>query len=747
MQLRSRAGGLQIDGVPSAVTDPIFWMAEQGDALVRFQPGFPDFLGSVGWLAGQGNAFLGQVTREAASTSQLAVRTATRATTQVTAKVGEFLAGVVDCAAKAVVSTNPDEDKIDNQRLRTFLRDALWACGTPVEFRAQALRKVLKEHPETVEWLLQRRDMKQFLESADVEIGEMSPALPAFMQSINDVLPPGECKELGRNVIVRSLAPVPYELVMSQMPDAVLLSLADQVNQKIETFRFAQHPTVQKLIDPEVGINLDDVPERIKGLITSVLLPFFDELPIADKRRVARAFLELPPFAPLSDKMSAVLLNLGQVAVLKLFQLVGKEAKSDLIKEAMQKLLKGLPKMPAQQVQLILAKDLGCRVEDLKATFPEFDYEKTLGVGTIGQVHRARVRMEDGAVRPCVVKVLKPNLRPGIEAEFATLFRLTKDPFVRALLKDARASLLEEIDLTQEGRNMQSAPGAYLLPQKGIYPCGLIKGIEPTENVLVMELAPGRPLADWDPKPGQVDQVDPLEAVGISRSTFLNMKRRALEELLRVNLVNYVWGEGESALIFPDAHAGNMLLDPRPGDRPDYRLTLIDWGVVARPEKKDQEGLKLIGSAVVMHSQPLGNYLATGRVALAGLKLMADVTPEQEALFLREAPALMSGEGSYVKKIVDVLTWTIDAGVKLRAPSMQFNRGRKFLEDGLKEVEAEMNRLDPEGKDKQLVRPDIDQVYQRCATKEVILDWVRRPQHGVRDMMAVASAMLTRPAT
>lgn len=194
--------------------------------------------------------------------------------------------------------------------------------------------------------------------------------------------------------------------------------------------------------------------------------------------------------------------------------------------------------------------------------------EKPLAVGSIGQVHRARL-----GGRPVIIKII----RPGIEKQIARDLNVarvllglllglpgrrqrTVGPLLNRLLEDLGQGFGREVDLRHEARNLREF-GRRFADHPRVKVPDVFEDLS-CSQVLVMEELRGRPLSAWrrraDSHPEEARRVADL----------------ALTEILR-----QVFEDGH---FHADPHAGNLLvLD-------DGRLGLIDLGLTGefRPEDR-----------------------------------------------------------------------------------------------------------------------------------------------------------------
>lgn len=215
------------------------------------------------------------------------------------------------------------------------------------------------------------------------------------------------------------------------------------------------------------------------------------------------------------------------------------------------------PAVPFEQVRGVVEDVLG---GDLYEYFDAFDQEP-IGRASIAVVHRARTKAgEDVAVKV---------LRPGVEFRVAVdldLLQPLLEFVVRSTGEQAAVSMLqqfdgfrqqlgEELDLRNEARAIEhyqqllDLVNLPLVTVPKVYPA-LSGG-----RVFTMEFIEGVP----------VDDLAAIEAYGAD-------PRPVVQQVVQAFLLTAIrWGNFHG-----DVHAGNLLF------RPDGRIGVIDWGIVAR---------------------------------------------------------------------------------------------------------------------------------------------------------------------
>jgi len=221
------------------------------------------------------------------------------------------------------------------------------------------------------------------------------------------------------------------------------------------------------------------------------------------------------------------------------------------------------PPMPAAELARALRRAYGRR-----HPFRRFD-ARPIAVGSVGQVHRARLRSGEAAI----VKLL----RPGVEEDLARDVELARSlldlwlgvpwrmaPTSRALLiralDDLGSACAREVDLAREARTLRDFARRFERnPRVAVPRC--FESLS-SKHALVMEELRGEPLSAYRRRAKR----DPEAARRIASL--------ALEEILR-----QIFEDGS---FHADPHAGNLLI------LEDGRLGLVDLGLTGELGRDDR---------------------------------------------------------------------------------------------------------------------------------------------------------------
>jgi predicted unusual protein kinase regulating ubiquinone biosynthesis (AarF/ABC1/UbiB family) len=296
----------------------------------------------------------------------------------------------------------------------------------------------------------------------------------------------------------------------------------------------------------------------------------------AEEKLEARHIETAVRMASVLGEMKGAAMKLGQLASFVDSEFLPEEYR-EIYQEQMAKLRSSAEPMPWAKVEKVLDEEYeGESVSDL---FADFEQE-AFAAASIGQVHRAETI--DG--RQVAVKVQYPGIAEALEADLrnvGTIVRLAKalapglDP--KAIAKELRERVLEELDYEHEADNQRSFSRAYR-GHPFIYVPDVLTRLS-RRRVLVTEYVDG---ADFE-------AVKELDADARSRFGEI-VFRFAFGSIYHLQHFN------------ADTHPGNYLL------MDDDRVAFLDFGMTKRLDieqieleqiavdaaaRKDPEGLRL----------------------------------------------------------------------------------------------------------------------------------------------------------
>jgi ubiquinone biosynthesis protein len=287
--------------------------------------------------------------------------------------------------------------------------------------------------------------------------------------------------------------------------------------------------------------------ELFKGLFKASTGPNLVELTQATRIRLALS------------ELGTTFIKFGQVMSTR-GDLVGPELAREL-----SQLQEGAPADPVEKVRAVIESELGKPVAEL---FAEFE-EKPLASGSIGQVHRARLK--DG--RLVAVKVQHPSIETRIRTDLEILVGLAElvEEYLpdvrryrpRALAAEFQRLLLRELDFGREGRHLQQFANNFARDPNVRFPTVFAE--LSTSRVLTMEYLDGVKIAE----------AQRLAAMGVDR-----------EELARRGAIMYLDMIFRDGFYHADPHPGNLLA------LPGGVIAMLDCGMVGRLDERLREQIE-----------------------------------------------------------------------------------------------------------------------------------------------------------
>jgi predicted unusual protein kinase regulating ubiquinone biosynthesis (AarF/ABC1/UbiB family) len=433
------------------------------------------------------------------------------------------------------------------------------------------------------------------------------------------------------------------------------------VNVAIGDFRLTRTSAVAMLNDPDSRIDLPDLPpkqaERMQGLIQQ----YFDNIAVEDKRAMLSALLALHPKATVVEQLAVVLHSAGPVAQ-KLFQLLGRNARSPMVRQVMNELKSSVKPFPDRVAKKIVGKNLGIDVDQ------EFSEFVRVGSASVGQVYRARQRSTGRLV---AIKVLRPGIRERAAREIETLRGLTSATFESDLIDTMERKIGEELDLVVEARNLERGK-VYNRAKGGIEVPERIRAFRPTRDVLVMSFAGGtgldKPVAGGTP---------------LARGKNLERRGRALVRLLQT-----VMEEGlTSGVVHADLHGGNIHASDWEGG--EVKLAPIDWGSMVELSIHERRGFAGLALGVAAKSP---------RQVVAALHQITPMSAAQQRDVQDAVTPVLHKDNSIDRRLVEVLGKAIEHEVHIPDGVTGFARTQTFLLGQIADVNKELDEVDPHGR-------------------------------------------------
>ncbi len=314
----------------------------------------------------------------------------------------------------------------------------------------------------------------------------------------------------------------------------------------------------------------------VRFIYWELILRYLGLRALARRTRSERFRREAVRFRALAIRMGGVMIKVGQFLSSRLDVLPAE------VTDTLADLQDEVPAEEFEDIRQLAERELGA---PLSEKFDWFDAQP-LAAASLGQVHRARLKVEEEAdFRDVVVKVQRPNIASIVDVDLSALHRvgrwLTRYRPIReradvpALLREFSSTVLEEIDYFHEAENARIFFENFK-DDRDVHVPRVVTSLT-TLRVLTLEDVYAIKITDYDA----------ISAAGVDRGA-------VARKLLNVYLKQIF----EDGFFHADPHPGNLFVTPLPpkkGSRrksPRWQLTFVDFGMVGRVPDGAQEGLR-----------------------------------------------------------------------------------------------------------------------------------------------------------
>ncbi|WP_415062002.1 AarF/ABC1/UbiB kinase family protein [Bdellovibrio sp.] len=390
----------------------------------------------------------------------------------------------------------------------------------------------------------------------------------------------------------------------------------------------------------------------------------------------------------------------------KLLQVVARQANlAPEMLEVFRGLENSVRPVPWTQVEEILQQEKG----NYKFTYFE---KKPLGVGTMAQVHRAKI-LVNGERKDVVVRFIKPGISQRVAedkkilAEVAQIldnnpeFRKTGAPRLSPVVDDITATVTAELSQEDTIQRQKFAKTRYektvLLktPEyKNYIEFHVPEIYESTHksNLMVQEMVIGKKL---DKEVAMYSEIAP------------QLKKGVIEEMARVWAHEVMFGSG---FYHSDLHQGNFMLQVTD---PKIRLHILDFGMGGVIPANMQRQVMVLGAGTELLNADL--------IARAYWKVSEqsqNTINETQFRSLVQAKVARIRAGHEVSPSLELWTaWAMDSGLKLPYEFVSLNRGIVIVNKLLADAGSKMTVTSLM---KSLAKGNPTLVYRRLVIEEKI---------------------------
>jgi predicted unusual protein kinase regulating ubiquinone biosynthesis (AarF/ABC1/UbiB family) len=310
-------------------------------------------------------------------------------------------------------------------------------------------------------------------------------------------------------------------------------------------------------------------------ILWEVLLPRLGLRALSRRTRSKRYRDVAAQFRLLAIHMGGVMIKVGQFL----------SARLDVLPPEITDELAGLqdevPPEKFSEIRKQAETDLGTSLAEKYESFEE----TPLAAASLGQVHRARLCVQDAKGDFCnvVVKIQRPFIDQLIEVDLSALRQvggwlqkyppISKRVDVPSLVEEFSTTIREEVDYLAEGRNAEIFSENFKDVPRVHVP--RVVWTHTTRRVLTLEDVFAIKITDYEA----------ISAAGIDRA-----------DVARQLLQTYLKQIFEDGFFHADPHPGNLFVTPLAGQtvdgKPAWRLTFVDFGMAGHVPDNLRAGLR-----------------------------------------------------------------------------------------------------------------------------------------------------------
>jgi predicted unusual protein kinase regulating ubiquinone biosynthesis (AarF/ABC1/UbiB family) len=465
------------------------------------------------------------------------------------------------------------------------------------------------------------------------------------------------------------------------------MSELDRVGEKIAQVGFAQQQ------DPAARIYMQ-----------TLLSEYFARLSPASKKLIVGSFLGTNLFSTDLEKFSVMVQNSGPM-LQKLLQIVARQANLPAeVQDIFKKLESSVRPVPWHIVQKMLEKE--------KANYEFVYFERTpIGVGTMAQVHRAKVMM-NGVRTDVVVRFIKPGMEERVAEDRRIMYEiapiLDNNEILIKMQVPKMTPIVEDLATTVTAENDQEAT-------KERQKAGKVYEITVPFNTksykTELEFHVPTIFDSKNPSKFMVQEMilgDKLDAAAESfADTVPELKVTVIEAMTRRWVEVALFGNG---FYHSDLHPGNTKIEVK---EPRFVLNILDFGMGGVIPAEMQRQVMVLGVGTDILN---GDLIGRAFWGLSDKKRNHVTEQDFKKLVNEKAARIRAGKEPNISMEM-WMAWALNNGMGLPYEFVSLNRGMAFLNKLLSDAGS---KLDITKITKNLARQNPGLVYDNLVVKEKV---------------------------
>ncbi|KAI3635077.1 hypothetical protein MIR68_006643 [Amoeboaphelidium protococcarum] len=381
-------------------------------------------------------------------------------------------------------------------------------------------------------------------------------------------------------------------------------SMFGKIDHFVRNLKLSKLANIDKILSGQNGMDLNSFPEAWRRGMPVLIENYIDNIHGRIKRRmVGQVLVRGLDFSNKVKMIVSTVIGAG-LGFQKMFQMIADKVTNEQLKESLEELKSSIPPMATWDYRQVMTEVFGPTGDPLQdSIFEEFDH-RPIAAGTVGQVHRAKLKANSPqaqrlGIRDVAVKLMRVGLVEDLHHEFELYANVLQEdhPLVYKTLLETRADLEKELDFANEKQNLIEGHRRYTQNNKNIKIPRFVELFE-TDNpqlrhpILVVEWAPGVGLEQaWKTYQGQADPE--------RRAQFLDWYSLKLPAVYQryeaVALFKHGFYHG-------DLHRGNFKIQMDSDDPREWVLWIIDFGNAGKLTDNERYTLLTLGWSVMRFS-------------------------------------------------------------------------------------------------------------------------------------------------